>query len=291
MQTTNGRTFSLMELLVDLRKRLIVLFVALVIGMGVSWNFSPDLLTLMQRPLTGNTYLTALKNEFSAGVAERFPALYRQLNLKGDKSAKVKARQLNYGAPMEPFFVQCRISLLAGLVLVLPVFFHQLWLLAAPVLRLGQKGPAAAFVLAASVAFCAGMTFFLLVIWPVIINFSLSYEAEGLQSWFNLSNYVNFCLRLGLVFGLIFELPVFTVLLSRLGLVSGDFLARKRKYALLASAVIAAFHADLLTMFVIMIPLYLMYETSVWAAYLFASAKKVAPAPLDAGVIEGYAPR
>ncbi len=117
--------------------------------------------------------------------------------------------------------------------------------------------------------------FFLIIIWPVIINFSLSYEAEGLQSWFNISAYVNFCLRLILVFGLIFELPVLTLLLARFGIVSYKFLAPKRKYALLASAIVAAFHADLITMFVIMIPLYLMYEISIWVALIFGKKKVV----------------
>ena len=115
--------------------------------------------------------------------------------------------------------------------------------------------------------------FFLVVIWPVIINFSLSYEAEGLQSWFNISAYVNFCLRLILLFGLIFELPVLTLILARFGIVSYQFLAPKRKYALLASSIVAAFHADLITMFVIMIPLYLMYEISIWVALIFGKKK------------------
>jgi sec-independent protein translocase protein TatC len=114
----------------------------------------------------------------------------------------------------------------------------------------------------------------------VIINFSLSYEAEGLQSWFNLSAYTNFCMRLILVFGLIFELPVISLLLARLGFVSYGLLARNRKYALLASAIIAAFHADLITMFVIMAPLYLMYEVSIWVAFLFGK-KKVEPIPIS----------
>jgi sec-independent protein translocase protein TatC len=80
-------------------------------------------------------------------------------------------------------------------------------------------------------------------------------------------------MRLILVFGLIFELPVLTLLLARFGIVSYAFLATKRKYALLASAVIAAFHADLITMFVIMVPLYLMYEISVWVALIFGKKK------------------
>ena len=75
------------------------------------------------------------------------------------------------------------------------------------------------------------------------------------------------------MFGLIFELPVLTLVLARFGIVSYQFLAPKRKYALLASSIIAAFHADLITMFVIMIPMYLMYEISVWVALIFGKKR------------------
>ena len=61
-------------------------------------------------------------------------------------------------------------------------------------------------------------------------------------------------------------------------------LGARRKYAILASAIIAAFHADLITMFVIMVPLYLMYEISIWVAYLFARKKKE-PEPDDSDEI------
>ena len=138
------------------------------------------------------------------------------------------------------------------------------------------------FVTASTVTFCVGAMFFLIIIWPVIINFSLSYELEGLQSWFNLSAYVNFCLRLILIFGLIFELPVLTLLLARMGIVNYGFLAKNRKFALLASSIVAAFHADLITMFVIMVPLYLMYEISVWVALLFGRKKS----PPEAAPVE-----
>ena len=135
------------------------------------------------------------------------------------------------------------------------------------------------FVTVSTLSFCVGAMFFLLIIWPVIINFSLSYEAEGLRSWFNLSAYINFCLRLILVFGLIFELPIISLLLARFGIVTYALLARNRKYALLASAIIAAFHADLVTMFVIMVPLYLMYEVSIWVALVFGKKKKPVESP------------
>jgi len=270
---SNEKVLPFVEHLVELRKRLIVCVVAVVIGMGVAWNFSPDLLKFVEKPLTGKTYLTDLKKLAYQKVKERYPVLYGHYKLDKDLTETVKERQLNYSAPLEPFFIQCKISVIAGFILVLPVVFYQVWLFIAPGLTRKEKRLVLPFVTVSSISFCVGALFFLLFIWPVIINFSLSYEAEGLRSWFNLSAYINFCLRLILIFGLIFELPVISLLLSRLGVVSYRLLARNRKYALLASAIIAAFHADLITMFVIMVPLYSMYEVSIWIALIFGKKK------------------
>jgi sec-independent protein translocase protein TatC len=261
------------EHLVELRKRLVVIVVAVVIGMGIAWNFSNDLLHFIEKPLTGATYLTEIKKTVYAKVKERAPALYAHYNLDKDVNTPQKPHVLNYSAPLEPFFMQCKISMLAGFVMVLPIVFYQLWLFIAPGLTRRERRLVVPFITAATVTFCVGAMFFLIIIWPVIINFSLSYESEGLQSWFNISAYVNFCLRLILIFGLIFELPVLTLLLARFGIVNYQLLAPKRKYALLASAIVAAFHADLITMFVIMIPMYLMYEISVWVALIFGKKK------------------
>lgn len=281
---TQEKVLPFIEHLVELRKRLIIVIVAVVVGMGVAWNFSNDLLAFIEKPITGRTYLTDIKASAYAEVKKRLPAIYTRYQLDKELVAPTKERRLNYSAPLEPFFVQCKISCIAGFVLVLPIVFYQLWLFIAPGLTFREKRLVFPFVTASTVTFCAGALFFLIVIWPVIINFSLSYEMEGLQSWFNLSAYVNFCLRLILVFGLIFELPVLALLLSRLGFISYGLLARNRKYALLASSIIAAFHADLITMFVIMVPLYLMYELSVWVAFFFGKKKAVVASNVSAGV-------
>lgn len=263
----------LIEHLVELRKRLVVIVVAVVIGMGVAWNFSGDLLKFIEKPLTGKTYLTEIKKDAYLKVKELAPSMYTRYKLDQEINAPQKQHPLNYSAPLEPFFVQCKISMLAGFIMVLPIVFYQVWLFIAPGLTRRERRMVVPFVVAATITFCIGALFFLIVIWPVIINFSLSYEAEGLQSWFNISAYVNFCLRLILLFGLIFELPVVTLVLARLGIVSYQFLAPKRKYALLVSSIVAAFHADLITMFVVMIPLYLMYEISIWVALIFGKKK------------------
>jgi sec-independent protein translocase protein TatC len=274
---TQEKVLPFIEHLVELRKRLIVIFVAIVIGMGVSWNFSTDVLSFIEKPLTGKTYLTEIKKSVYAEVKVRFPALYNHYKLDREVMESIRERKLNYSAPLEPFFVQCKISLIAGFIIVLPIVFYQIWLFIAPALTFKEKRLVVPFVTSATITFCVGAMFFLIIIWPVIINFSLSYEVEGLQSWFNLSAYVNFCLRLILVFGLIFELPVIALLLARMGLVNYGLLARNRKYALLASSIVAAFHADLITMFVIMVPLYLMYEISIWVTLIFGRKREGVP--------------
>ena len=267
------KTVPFIEHLVELRKRLVVIVIAVIVGMGVAWNFSSELLKFIEKPLTGKTYLTEIKKDVYLKVKELAPSMYTRYKLDQEVNAPLKLRPLNYSAPLEPFFIQCKISMMAGFVLVLPIVFYQVWLFVAPALTRRERRMVVPFVTAATVTFCIGAMFFLIIIWPVIINFSLSYEAEGLQSWFNISAYVNFCLRLILMFGLIFELPVLTLILARFGIVSYQFLAPKRKYALLASSIIAAFHADLITMFVIMIPMYLMYEISVWVALIFGKKR------------------
>ncbi len=283
MSEETPKVLPFIEHLVELRKRLIIVVIAVVIGMGFAWNLADKILVFMEKPLTGATYLDMAKQQGYLYLKERFPAIYNRAQLEKELNKPKKQHSLNYTAPLEPFFIQCKISAIAGFVLVLPVVFYQIWAFIAPGLTRKERRLVVPFITVATIAFCVGAMFFLTTIWPFIINFSLSYETEGLRSWLSLSSYVDFCLRLILLFGLIAELPVITLLLSRFGLVSYQFLATKRKYALLASSIVAAFHSDLVTMFVIMIPLYLMYEVSVWVALLFG--KKKASAPVEAEAV------
>lgn len=270
---TSDKFLPFIEHLAELRKRLIIIIIAVVIGMGIAWNVSDNILTFIEKPLTGRTYLTGVKTRVYQELKDRYPDLYERYGPAKEAEVAATDRKLNYSAPLEPFFIQCKIALIAGFILALPLVFHQIWRFVAPGLTSRERRLTVPFITTATVSFCVGAMFFLVVIWPVIINFSLSYETAGLQSWFNLSAYVNFCLRLIMIFGLIFELPILTLVLARFGLVSGKLLAGWRKYAVLASALIAAFHADMITMVVVMIPLYLMYEISIWVAYLFGKKK------------------
>jgi sec-independent protein translocase protein TatC len=265
---------SFLEHLEELRRRLIICAVAVFIATGVGWPLVPTVQKYITRPLQEPSVIQKWSYGLELWLGERFPDLSRRLDLKPEPP-QVNPHKLNYMAPLEPFFVQMKISLITGLALAFPILLYQTWLFLAPALYPRERKFVYYFVPAGTVAFILGDLFFLHLVWPLIIAFSLRYESDILFSMLNLTQFVNFCLRLLLLFGLIFELPLVLILLSRVGLVNVDFLRRQRRLAILLSAVIAAFHADILTMFAIAVPMYGMYELSILGVRVFG----LRPAP------------
>jgi sec-independent protein translocase protein TatC len=280
---------SFLEHLEELRKRLIVCVVAALICMAIAWPLVPTVQKYITKPLQEPSITQQWSYALESWLALKFPDTALRLGLE-PTPPQVNPHKLNYMAPLEPFFVQMKIALITGLALAFPIILYQLWIFFAPALYPTEKKIAYYFVPIGTVAFILGDIFFLKLVWPLIISFSMRYESEFLFSMLNLTQFVNFCLRLLLLFGLIFELPLILLILSRVGLVEVDFLKRQRRVAILLSAVVAAFHADLLTMIAIAIPLYGMYEISILAVRLFggqpsrAEDLEESPVPAESGV-------
>jgi sec-independent protein translocase protein TatC len=251
-----------LEHLQELRQRLIISLLALFIGMGLAWTFALSALTIIQRPLTQPSPIKQWQYKVATKLSQSFPQLADKLAME-PPTVDNASRRLNYMAPLEPFFVQMKLSLIMGFILALPVILYQTWRFIAPGLYAHEKKYVYLFVPVGTVAFIVGDLFFLYIVWPLIVAFSLGYESPTLYPLLNLTQYVNFCLRLLLLFGLIFELPLILLILARLGLVQLDFLVRQRRLAILLSLIVAAFHADVITMIMVALPLYGMYEISI----------------------------
>ncbi len=281
-------TMSFLEHLEELRHRLIICAVALVICMAISWPLVPTVQQFITRPLQEPSVTQKMSYVLETWAIQKFPDLAHRVGLT-PTPPKVSPHRLNYMAPLEPFFVQMKIAMITGLALAFPLILYQLWLFFAPALYPKEKKIIYYFLPVGTVAFVLGDFFFLKMVWPLIISFSLRYESEFLFSMLNLTQFVNFCLRLLLLFGLIFELPLILLILARVGLVRVDFLCRQRRVAILISAVVAAFHADVLTMGAIAIPLYGMYELSILTVRLFGGPysrgldPEPAPVPAEPG--------
>jgi len=272
---------SFLEHLQELRQRLIVCFVALFLAAAVAWPLTPMVQRFIQRPLAEPSVVQKLQYSVSSWAHQKFPNLSRQLGME-PQPPQVTPHKLNYMAPLEPFFVQMKVSLITGFALAFPVILYQLWLFFVPALYPKERRYVYFFLPFGTVAFVLGDLFFLYLVWPLIISFSLAYESDILFSMLNLTQYVNFCLRLLLLFGLVFELPLVLLILNRAGVVNADFLRRQRRLAILLSALVAAFHADVVTMTVVAIPIYGMYEISIVFIRLFG--RQVQPEPALASV-------
>jgi sec-independent protein translocase protein TatC len=259
---------SFLEHLEELRQRLIVCVVAVLICMAIAWPLVPTVQRYITRPLQEPSVTQEWSYAAQSWAIQKFPNLTQRLGVHPEPP-KVNPHRLNYMAPLEPFFVQMKIAMITGMALAFPLILYQMWLFFAPALYPQEKKIIYYFLPIGTIAFILGDIFFLKMVWPLIISFSLRFESEFLFSMLNLTQFVNFCLRLLLLFGLIFELPLILLILARVGIVRVEFLCRQRRVAVLLSAVVAAFHADLLTMAAIAIPLYAMYELSILTVRIF----------------------
>jgi sec-independent protein translocase protein TatC len=263
---------SFLEHLEELRHRLIICLVAAFICMVIAWPLVPTVQRYITKPLQEPSVTQQWSYELETWAVKNYPDLAHKLGLH-PVPPKVNPHRLNYMAPLEPFFVQMKIAMITGLALAFPIILYQMWLFLAPALYPKERRIFYYFVPIGTVAFILGDFFFLKMVWPLIIAFSLRYESPILFSMLNLTQFVNFCLRLLLLFGVIFELPLILLILARVGIVQVESLRRQRRLAILLSAVIAAFHADLLTMGAIALPLYGMYELSILTVWLFGGAR------------------
>ncbi len=125
-------------------------------------------------------------------VLRKFPNAAKNFGLEQPEPPKVKPHRLNYMAPLEPFFVQMKISLITGLALAFPLILYQMWLFFAPALYPKERKIVVFFIPLGTVAFILGDLFFLKLVWPLVISFSLRYESDVLFSMLNLTRLSTF---------------------------------------------------------------------------------------------------
>jgi sec-independent protein translocase protein TatC len=189
--------------------------------------------------------------------------------------------KLAFLEPTEPFWVNFKVALVAGMFLVLPIILYQIWAFIAPGLLPHERKFAMPFVILSTLFFAAGATFALTVIVPFAISFLISYKTENLVATISVNRYVDFVLKFTIAFGIVFELPLGITLAARLGMVTPQFLARNRKYAILLAFVAAAILTptpDAFNQTLMAGPLILLYEVGILAARVFARRPAKPPA-------------
>lgn len=243
----------------ELRKRIVWSVIWIGIGFGVCFNFSEDILKLLMWPM--NTKLT---------IQTTFPFI-------SAVQAEIQ-QKLHYTTLIEPFWTHLKIGLISGIMLVFPLVMHQVWIFIAPGLLPNERRYAGLFVLFSTIFFGIGVLFCYYLLLPFAVPFLLSYKTENLIAIIKIGDYTDFVMKFLLASGLVFELPLVIVLLSRMGIVNPNWLAKYRKYAFLASFILGAILTptpDVFNQTLISIPIYLLYEAGILLARIFGRKKKV----------------
>ncbi len=184
----------------------------------------------------------------------------------------VKPAHLQTLSASEQFFNHMWISFLVGLILGFPVLLLELWKFIKPALKDKETGPVRIFIVVASILFLIGISFGYFLLFPMSYNFLVNYQvsSSGIVETNNtFDDYISLISTMVLVSGIIFELPVLVYFLTRMTLLTPDFMRKYRKHAviviLIAAAVITP-SPDVTSQMVVAIPMYLLYEISIFVS-------------------------
>jgi sec-independent protein translocase protein TatC len=258
----------LLDHLAELRDRLVRSVIAIIVGFVICFYFASPLFLFLAQP-------------FQTAMASVHP-----------ERAGEAIQLINTGA-FGFFSVKMQIALFGGIVLAFPILAWQVYAFIAPGLYKRERAAAAPFMIAAPIMFIAGAAFVFYVAVPFALHFALTQEVtEGpVQVSYlpKVEEYMGLVTTLVLAFGLMFQMPVVLSLLGQVGIVSSSLLRKGRRYAIVG---IAAFSAlvtpnDVISMFVMAVPVYLLYEISIWIVSAIEAARsrreKAEAAALAAG--------
>lgn len=231
----------LVEHLEELRSRLLWSILAWAVATGVAWSFRVQLLGWLKHPL--------------------------------DLAAKQNGIQVNLIVLdiTEPFLVSLKVAAFGGLILALPFIVYQIWAFIAPGLYEHEKRLAVPFLLGVGFSFALGALFAYYGFLPFAIPYLLGFLGGVVTPQISIGRYMGQVLMMMAVMGLVFEMPVVSYLLARLGILSSNFLARNWRIAvvlLLTLAAIITPTVDVVSLAIVSLPLLVLYWISVLVARL-----------------------
>ena len=176
-------------------------------------------------------------------------------------------------SPTEPFFTTVKLAFYGGILLALPILLYQVYAFVLPAFSRREKRVILPMLMMVPVLFIAGTVFAYFVVVPPALNFLLGFNTDQFNIQIRASEYYGFFVTTLIGVGLLFQIPVGVLAVTRLGIVTPQQLAHNRRYAILIIAVVAMLlpGTDPITMLISMAPLYLLFEGSVLLARLFGT--------------------
>ena len=232
---------------------------------------------LKNRSLNLLFHLIELRNRLLiavGGVLVLFVCLVPFANELYEWFAKPLISNLPQGAsmistePHGPFFIPFKFAFATAFALAIPLVLYQVWAFIAPGLYQNEKSIALPLVVSSTLLFYLGIFFAYYVVFPIIFKFFIGMAPDGVAVMTDISAYMSFALKLFFALGVAFEVPVATVLLARMGVVSTASMAQQRAYIILAAFVIGMLMTppDVFSQIMLAVPVCILFELGLWFA-------------------------
>lgn len=276
------------EHLGELRTRLIRSCAAFLIGAILCYIFSNTLFDLIRRPLDHPGVIwqtsTAVKPVTPeagtpAGPESQTPEATEETAATGDQEhTQEQAVQWLQRTPMEWFLLSIKLSLYGGLLLTLPYILYQACAFIFPGLKENEKRLVLIMLGGCSVLSLFGLLVAYFGVFPLVLPYILQWTPEGVTTMLSISDTVSLILMGLLAFAIVFQFPMVVLVLVYMDLLTPASLKQYRKQAIVGLAVLAAVATppDPISMMMMMTPLVLLYEVSIWTSYLVVRRKRKA---------------
>lgn len=215
--------------LVEIRQRLLIIVAAVFVVFLILFSFAGDLYSFVAQPLL--RYLPEGSSMIATQVAS-------------------------------PFLTPFKLSMVLAIFITIPLILYQIWAFVAPGLYEHEKSLVSPLLIASTLLFYLGAAFAYYVIFPVIFEFFMSISLDGVTQMTDITDYLDFVLKMFLAFGIAFEVPVVIILLVRMGIMSVQALSEKRPFVIVGSFVFGMLITppDVLSQILLALPMWVLFE-------------------------------
>jgi len=231
--TDSIKSTPLVQHLIELRNRLLYCLAAVFIIFLILFSFANDIYTFVATPL--QIFLPDTSSMIATEVAA-------------------------------PFLTPFKLTFFVAFVLAVPFVLYQMWAFLAPGLYEGEKGLIVPLLVSSVLLFYAGIAFAYYAVFPLVFGFFTSAAPEGVTVMTDIGSYLDFVLKLFFAFGIVFEIPIATILLIRSGAVTADSLAKKRPYIIVCCFIMGMLLTppDIISQVLLAVPMWMLFECGIF---------------------------
>lgn len=196
--------------------------------------------------------------------------LIEDILLRPARSANLPLQNLR---PFGQLFLYVQVAIIAGFILSIPNFFYQVWRFIAPALKEGERKYITAIVVFSSICFLAGIVFAYFIMLPMTLKFAEEFGTPEIDNIIAITEYFSIIISVMLAAGAVFELPMLSFFLSKLGILTPALMRKFRRHAIVGILIMAAIltpGADPVAQVLLAIPLVILYEISIFVSKVFS---------------------